>query len=77
MLDDLLHDVNINIDDSRNSFDVISKFLNIQNIGYKEQDKKNGDIKDFWNDIKKSALSKEFENENDLLFLPLYGATWC
>lgn len=75
VLDDLLHDVNINIDDSRNSFDVISKFLNIQNIGYKEQDKKNGDIKDFWNDIKKSALSKEFENENDLLFLPLYGAT--
>lgn len=61
VLDDLLHDVNINIDDSRNSFDVISKFLNIQNIGYKEQDKKNGDIKDFWNDIKKSALSKEFE----------------
>ena len=49
VLDDLLHDVNINIDDSRNSFDVISKFLNIQNIGYKEQDKKNGDIKDFWN----------------------------
>ena len=75
VLDDLLHDVNINIDDSRNSFDVISKFLNIQNIGYKVQDKKNGDIKDFWKDIKLVDFSKEFENENDLLFLPLYGTT--